>query len=274
MNEQNEEYYRQKYLKYKAKYLALQEQSGSGFASAIKAFLSLNGTYLIFHNTDFTTININNFMKDYIPIDNNNKNVTINIDILKKFDGESNKQLFEKIFNNSVIVHIYKPLLSISNDYHIEIAEFNHYLSKKAKIDLNFTKYLKNNLSLFNNVTNVINVTDVQEILNKINNNNDDVKKILTIIQNFSIKKLNEYYHEKIQSSGIGKPKISLIDYYKQKYPKSENYITDYSALEEIFLSAVNNNYKGPPILSSVFIMDKVTKIGLSVKFNVRNVQL
>jgi hypothetical protein len=37
----NEQYYYEKYLKYKNKYLELQQQ-GSGFASAISAFLSLN----------------------------------------------------------------------------------------------------------------------------------------------------------------------------------------------------------------------------------------
>lgn len=262
MTDHNEEYYRQKYLKYKVKYLALQEQSGSGFASAIKAFLSLNGTYLIFHRfTEFDKIN--EFMKDYIPIDNNKKNVKINRTILGQFDQKSNKTILEHIFNDSIIVHIYTPLLS--SKHLIEIAEFDHYLSKRAKLDFNLTEYLQKNNLLFN-------TTNVQQILNQINNN--DVQ-ILTKIQNFCIEKLNTYYHNKIQSSGTGKPKISLFDYYQQKYPDIKNYITDYDQLpDNILLFALTNNYTGPPILSSVFIMDNVKHGAFAVNFDVRNVKL
>ena len=261
MTDHNEEYYRQKYLKYKAKYLALQEQSGSGFASAIKAFLSLNGTYLIFHRfTEFDKIN--EFMEDYIPIDNNKKNVKINRTILGQFDQQSNKKILEHIFNDSIIVHIYKPLLS--SKHHIEIAEFGHYLSERAKLDFNLTEYLQKN--------NLFKTKDVAEILKQINNN--DVE-ILTKIQNFCIGKLNTYYHNKIQSSGTGKPKISLFDYYQQKYPNIQNYITDYDQLpDNILLFALANTYMGPPILSSVFIMDNVKHGVLAVNFDIRNVKL
>jgi hypothetical protein len=258
MNEQNEEYYRQKYLKYKAKYLALQEQSGSGFVSAIGAFLSLNGTYLIFHRfTEFDKIN--EFMKNYIPNDEK-KTVTIDKNTLKKFDDEINKPILGHIFNHSVIVHIYKHL--ISKNYHIEIAEFNNYFSKKTKLDFNLTEFFKDakNKKIFK-------VQDIAEFENKITKND---KELLTIIQNFCMKKLNSYYHDK-----------KLFEYYRRKYG-NVNHITNYDYFfgpdnEDVILKVIQSNFTFTPILSHVFIMDEIKKSVLPpayVQFKVRNVKL
>jgi hypothetical protein len=191
-----------------------------------------------------------------IPADNNLKDVQINMDVLKQFDKPDNYKNLEEIFKDSIIVHIYKSLFS--KKIHFEISEFYRYLGKKTKLDLNLSEYFtKKNIKI------IFNINSIDDLLSEINKNNND---LLIRIQNFAINKLNDYYHEK-----------KLFIYYEKKYPHIQNYIRNFDFIftdEQYIVKVGNNDYSFKPLLSHVFIMDKIKKSGLSVNFNVRNTQL
>ena len=111
MEEQTEEYYRQKYLKYKAKYLALQEQSGG--------LTTKSGIYYLFVNTT---------NKDLFKIGSKIKS-TLTKKEIKSFPSLKD---MKKMFPDGVLI----------NDKLLTIEYFNAPLKKKINVNQLFYKFL------------------------------------------------------------------------------------------------------------------------------------
>ena len=109
MEEQTNEYYRQKYLKYKAKYLALETQVAGGLIDVLK---SMNGFYFIFHkNIDKTQIIDEKNKKIDVKIQNmipDEKPTSISIGVTDIPIFMKNAHQINTLFKDAIIVRLYK----------------------------------------------------------------------------------------------------------------------------------------------------------------------
>jgi hypothetical protein len=203
MTDHNEEYYRQKYLKYKAKYLTLETQVAGGLFNVLK---SMNGFYFIFHKNidNAQIIYTDDKIKNMIPKVSNSTKISIGLTDISMF--MRNEHQIDKLFEDAIIVRLYLD----KDIYMFDICEYIYYGSKKKTLTINATEIINDKLP-------DIYFKDINIFIKSLNLEDPRVKNILTLLQNKSITKLIKYYEtpqnidEKIQTL-IEAKKVGELD--------------------------------------------------------------